>query len=129
MRERAIEIFRNIGTNSINIKDLARKLGVEYNEVVELVKNLLNEKIITCTNTKHGMYRLSPYREGIYVMTKKGLGFVILSDEEKDVYIDEKNAKNALPGDRVLIKIMDESYNLGKPEGRIKEVLNRKKRK
>ena len=126
MRERAIEIFKNIGTNSISIKDLERKLGITHDEVINLIKDLLSERMITCTNTKHEMYRLSPYREGIYVVTKKGLGFVILSDEEKDVYIDEKNAKNALPGDRVLIKIMDESYNLGKPEGRIKEVLNRK---
>ena len=126
MRERAIEIFKNIGTNSICIKDLAKKLGIDYSEVVELVKDLLQKKIITCTNTQHEMYRLSPYREGIYVLSKKGLGFVILSDEEKDIFIDEDNSNNALPGDRVLVKIMDESYNLGKPEGRIKEILSRK---
>lgn len=126
MRERAIEIFKNIGTNSINVKDLARKLGVNYEDVVELIKDLLEKRIITCTNTKNEMYRLSPYREGIYVVSKKGIGFVILSDEEKDIYIDEENTNNALPGDRVLVKIMDESYNLGKPEGRIKEILSRK---
>lgn len=65
--------------------------------------------------------------EGIYRKNQKGFGFVKIEEREDEVYIAKKNSINALNGDKVLIKIIEEKTNSKKAEGRIVKVLEREK--
>ena len=48
-------------------------------------------------------------KQGILRRNAKGFGFVKIEDEEKEYHISEKNLKNALNGDEVVIKIVEKS--------------------
>ena len=65
--------------------------------------------------------------EGIYRKNQKGFGFVKIEEREDEIYIAKKNSINALNGDKVLIKIIEEKTDSKKAEGRIIKVLERKK--
>ena len=65
--------------------------------------------------------------EGIYRKNQKGFGFVKIEDREDEIYIAKKNSINALNGDKVLIKIIEEKTDSKKAEGRIIKVLEREK--
>ena len=65
--------------------------------------------------------------EGIYRKNQKGFGFVKIEEREDEIYIAKKNSINALNGDEVLIKIIEEKTNSKKAEGRIIKVLEREK--
>ena len=65
--------------------------------------------------------------EGIYRKNQKGFGFVKVEEREDEIYIAKKNSINALNGDKVLIKIIEEKTNSKKAEGRIIKVLEREK--
>ena len=49
--------------------------------------------------------------EGIYRKNQKGFGFVKIEEREDEIYIAKKNSINALNGDKVLIKIIEEKTN------------------
>ena len=65
--------------------------------------------------------------EGIYRKNQKGFGFVKIEEREDEIYIAKKNSINALNGDKVLIKIIEEKTNSKKAEGIIIKVLEREK--
>lgn len=65
--------------------------------------------------------------EGIYRKNQKGFGFVKIEEREDEIYIAKKNSINALNGDKVLIKIIEEKTDSKKAEGRIIKVLEREK--
>ncbi len=65
--------------------------------------------------------------EGIYRKNQKGFGFVKIEERDDEIYIAKKNSINALNGDKVLIKIIEEKTNSKKAEGRIIKVLEREK--
>lgn len=48
-------------------------------------------------------------KQGILRRNAKGFGFVKIEEEEKEYHISEKNLKNALNGDEVVIKILEKS--------------------
>lgn len=55
----------------------------------------------------------------------RGFGFVIRDDGVKpDIYIKEKNQKNAMDDDRVEVKVISK-WERAKPEGRVTEILER----
>ncbi len=126
MKNKITEILKNIGSNSMSVTDLTKKTGFDRNAVESTLRELMDEKIITCSNSKYEMYRISPFREGTFISTKKGYGFVELSIDEEDIYISEKETNGSLNGDKVLIKIMAETNELGKQEGKVKKIIERK---
>ena len=65
-------------------------------------------------------------REGIYKKNQKGFGFVKL-DNEEEIYISKRHSSNALNGDRVLVKIIENSSIDKKPEGRVVKIIKHEK--
>lgn len=64
--------------------------------------------------------------EGIFRRHERGFGFVILEDEEDDIYIAKEDSKDAFSGDRVLIKLKKKSCG-ARQEGIILKVIEHKK--
>ena len=56
---------------------------------------------------------------GTFRGNEKGFGFVKLEGEDDEVYISRGNTKDALNGDKVLIKIINEDIEANRREGEI----------
>ena len=59
------------------------------------------------------------FLEGIYRRNSKGFGFVRIDDQKDEIYISKKNTLNALNGDTVLIKIIDQGSKDKSAEGKV----------
>ena len=66
-----------------------------------------------------------PPLKGVLDMTKSGVGYVIISEHQKDIFINRNDLGTALDGDTVLVKITKKNASSGKVEGRIVEVIKR----
>ena len=70
-------------------------------------------------------------KEGIYRKNQKGFGFVKVEGEEGEIFIAKENSKNALNGDKVLVKIIQEegtgSNKDKSAEGKVVEILKHEK--
>ena len=64
--------------------------------------------------------------EGIFRRHERGFGFVIVEDQEDDIYIAKEDSKDAFSGDRVLVKLKKKS-NGARQEGIILKVIEHKK--
>ena len=64
---------------------------------------------------------------GIFRRTQKGFGFVKLVQTNEEIYIAMENAKNALNGDNVKVKIIKDATDGVHKEGKIIEITEREK--
>ena len=64
--------------------------------------------------------------EGIFRRHERGFGFVLVEDQEDDIYIAKEDSKDAFSGDRVLVKLKKKS-NGARQEGIILKVIEHKK--
>ncbi|PVD50562.1 ribonuclease R [Terrimonas sp.] len=78
-------------------------------------KNSKNTK----SKTSHGTLT------GTLDVTRSGIGYVIVENREKDIFIRPQDFNHALHGDRVSVKITREGRS-GRMEGEITEVVERK---
>ncbi len=62
---------------------------------------------------------------GVLDMTRSGVGYVIISEEQEDIFINRNDLGTALDGDTVVVKVTKKSSVSGKLEGRIIDVLKR----
>ena len=62
--------------------------------------------------------------QGKYIGHERGFGFVKISDDEPDIFIAKKNKKDAMNGDIVEVKIIDENSGSSR-EGAIAQVVQR----
>ena len=65
-------------------------------------------------------------KTGTFSGTQRGFGFVILEDEDEDIFIPENATKGALHGDKVMISISEEQTGKRK-EGSILNIIERAK--
>ena len=127
MRDIVIKILKELKI-ALTMEELDNELGLktveEYQDLVDVVKELVEEGIIYHTNkNKYMLMEDSPYRKGTLSMNKKGFGFVIINGID-DVYVNEVNLNGALHGDEVLIEVFF-NYHEGKNEGRVIRILKR----
>ena len=64
--------------------------------------------------------------EGIFRRHERGFGFVVVENQEEDIYIAKEDSKDAFSGDRVLVKLKNRSSG-ARQEGIILKVIEHKK--
>ena len=64
--------------------------------------------------------------EGYFRRHERGFGFVVVDDQDDDIYIAKEDSKDAFSGDRVLVKLKKNS-NGARQEGIILKVIEHKK--
>ena len=69
--------------------------------------------------------RMLNFVEGTFVGNERGFGFVEVEGRENDIFIPPKSTASAMHGDIVLVKIVEESADDKRAEGRVVEVLKR----
>ena len=126
-KEKAIlEFMQNKLYVPMKAKEIAFILGVPKNRYNELIITLNNlEEKCKIIKTKKNKYRLNEEEiiEGIYRRNQKGFGFVKIEGQEEEIYIAKENTKNALNGDKVLIRILEKGENKKSIEGIIVKIL------
>ena len=118
-----IQIFNKISNkNALNFRQIKSRLK-EKNIILikKALENLEQKGILVQKNP--GCYVLQKSKKiiGVIDKTQKGSGFLIVEDNEKDLYISEKNTKNSLNGDTV------ECVKISNREVEVINVIKRKK--
>lgn len=111
-------------------KEMALILNISqdrFGKLCEVLNKLEQEcKII---KNKKNRYRINDEKvlEGIYRRNIKGFGFVKVDGQEEEIYISKQDSLNALNGDKVLIKIIDNENSKKSQEGKIIKILSHSK--
>lgn len=63
-------------------------------------------------------------REGILQVTQKGFGFVLMPDEEPDIFVGRRQLRDAIHGDKVKVQLKKQKRT-GNPRGMITGIIER----
>ena len=125
--------FREMPEKRFTLKYLAAASGGADKEGRNLTKHildtLLEQGYIECEGK--GSYHLSrskmPHYEGVVDMAASGAMYVQCEELDSDIFVHQRNTRNALNGDKVEVIITHTSRN-GAKEGEISKVLERSPR-
>ena len=123
MKNKILEILGLNRNNPMSIEDIHKRLGVndiDFKTLEELIKELCDERLVYCVNSNLGLYILSPFKEGIFRVLRSGV--ILVDTMDQDVYINNGNTKNAMNGDKVLVKIT----NYDDFSGSVVKIIERK---
>ena len=130
IRGRVLTVFKEHPSKAFNYKQIAAKLNVtdtqKRNAIIKALGQLNAQKIINQTDP--GKYVLlvnkKDYIEGTLEMTTSGNAYLLMPEDEEDIFIARRNTNRALDGDRVLVYQIRKRNN-GKREGEVVEILER----
>ena len=130
LSERILKVVQTHPGHAYNYKQIAAVLGIKdpfiRKRIVTLLTQLAkNGVLIELSRGKFQMKSSNVEHEGHIQTVSKGGGYFISPKIEKDIYIHPSNLKNALNGDKVLVR---SSLFKGKEEGRIIKIIERVKK-
>lgn len=126
-KEKILEFIKDKEYVPMKLKEMAQVLMVPKDELYELKRVLeeLEAEYKIRKNRKNKYILMDElYIEGVFNLNPKGFGFVKIKDSEEEIHISSENTKNALNGDTVLVKIIDEEDTNRNKEGKIIKILN-----
>ena len=130
LRGKIMEYFREHPNTPVNYKQIAAAIGVHgdvaYEVVSELVASLSDEKIIQRSGRGKYFYKApSKSLEGIFRRTGgRGHNSFVPDDGGAPIRIAERNSRNAMDGDRVVIQLHAKRRGTA-PEGEVVQVIER----
>lgn len=130
---RILEVFRQNPTQSLNYKQVAKRLNVKQTSKRKLIGKILYELVDKerLIEEKPGRFKLEPSSAnmhqliGVVDMTQNGNAYILVEGLPDDIYVGEKDLASALHGDTVEVILIKVKRN-GKPIGRISKVIERK---
>ena len=133
VKGKVLKVFKENPSKIFNYKQIASKLEITdtqgRNAVIRSLGELNAQKMIN--QKKRGSYvlvvRENDYVEGVIEITSSGNAYLILEEEEEDIFIPRKNTNRALDGDRALVHRVKKRKN-GKQEGEVVEITQRTKK-
>ncbi|HDD43251.1 MAG TPA: ribonuclease R [Candidatus Desulfofervidus auxilii] len=111
----------------ITLREICRHFGVKDREKVRKILAELEEKgeVIEISSKRFGLTKKMNLIVGHLSCHPDGYGFVIPENGQKDIFISPRNIKEAMHGDRVLVRV--EKKKKGKKyEGEIIRILERR---
>ncbi|NBT15503.1 MAG: ribonuclease R [Chitinophagia bacterium] len=69
-----------------------------------------------------------PLYKGVFEITRSGMGFVVVKDLEKDIIIRPNDFNRAFHGDFVRVEVTKGDLRIGRLQGRIIQVIERKQK-
>lgn len=126
-------VFREFPNNKFTLKHLASVSGGASKEgcreTFDILERLFDQGIIE--ECSRGKYRLAnshlPHYEGIADMTSGGSLYVRVEGLEKDIFVNQRNAANALDGDRIEVVVTHKTRS-GEMEGEVTRIIERSRR-
>ena len=126
-KEKILEFIKDKEYVPMKLKEMAQVLMVpkEEQEELQAVLDELEKEYKIRKNRKNKYILMDEqYIEGIYEANKKGFGFVKIIDSDEEIHIAKGYSNNALDGDTVVVKIIDED-NVKTKEGKIVKIIKR----
>lgn len=126
-KERILEFIKDKEYVPMKLKEMAQVLMVpkEEGEELQAILDELEKEYKIRKNRKNKYILMDEqYIEGIYEANKKGFGFVKILGSEEEVHIAKGYSNNALDGDTVVVKIVNEE-NVKTKEGKIVKIIKR----
>ena len=125
LTEQIVGIFQANPKRKFNYKQIASFLEVNDAQNRKMIYGILTDMAHNgaLKEVSHGKFQSIETRaiiQGIIETTRRGAGYVVMEDDEDDIYISSKNRKRALNGDLVEVKLFTKT---GKPEGEIVRVI------
>lgn len=126
-------VFREFPNNKFTLKHLASVSGGASKEgcreTFDILERLFDQGIIE--ECSRGKYRLAnshlPHFEGIADMTSGGSLYVRVEGLEKDIFVNQRNAANALDGDRIEVVVTHKTRS-GEMEGEVTRIIERSRK-
>jgi ribonuclease R len=130
LSEQILKVVQTHPDHAYNYKQIAAVLAIKDPFIRKRIVTLLgqlakNGVLIELSRGKFQMKSSNFEHEGHIQTVSKGGGYFISPKIEKDLYIHPSNLKNALNGDKVLVR---SSIFKGKEEGRIIKIIERVKK-
>lgn len=128
-----VNMFREMPEKRFTLKGLAAASGGADRDGRNLTKHILDTLLEQgfIEDEGKGKYHLSrskmPRYEGVVDMAASGAMYVQCEELDSDVFIHQRNTRNALNGDRVEVIVTHTSRN-GAKEGEIAKILERSPR-
>lgn len=130
LSEQILKVVQTHPEHAYNYKQIAAVLAIKdpfiRKRIVTLLSQLAkNGVLVELSRGKFQIKSSNIEHEGHIQTVSKGGGYFISPKIEKDIYIHPSNLKNALNGDKVLIR---STLFKGKEEGRIVKIIERVKK-
>ena len=130
LSEQILKVVQTHPEHAYNYKQIASVLAIKdpfvRKRIVTLLSQLAkNGVLVELSRGKFQIKSSNIEHEGHIQTVSKGGGYFISPKIEKDIYIHPSNLKNALNGDRVLVR---STFFKGKEEGRIVKIIERVKK-
>lgn len=123
-----IAVFDKNPTQAFTYKQLSKGFGFKdisnKKLVVSILEELVNQNKLY--ETQRGKYRLKSsehFITGKVDMTSRGAAYIVIEDNDNDIYISPQNTNTALNGDIVKVNVFSGLSN--KIEGEIVEIVER----
>ena len=130
LSEQILKVVQTHPEHAYNYKQIASVLAIKdpfvRKRIVTLLSQLAkNGVLVELSRGKFQIKSSNIEHEGHIQTVSKGGGYFISPKIEKDIYIHPSNLKNALNGDKVLVR---STLFKGKEEGRIVKIIERVKK-
>ena len=117
MRKKIINLLKQSARKPLGRKEFLNRLKLKQHEVGAakiLIREMIKSGDIISVKGKRLTRPKNPKTfEGKLSVTQKGFGFVITKDESEDIFIGRRSMSDAIHGDRVRVKIKDQSISRG----------------
>ncbi len=130
-----VNMFREFPDRVFSLKQLASASGGNSKEGRYMVRDIVESLIEGGVVEAHGRdkFQLSssqlPHYEGVVDLAVSGAAYVRVEELDCDIYVNQRNTRCALDGDRVEVVLQRQPYREGdNPEGAVTKVLERSKR-
>lgn len=126
--DRTLEVLAQQPLRQFKAKELARLLHVppaKYAEYRSLLRSLAQQGLLAKLRRNHfGHARQTSTVTGKLHVKTQGYGFLIVGEDQEDVFISQKNMRTALNGDLVKVELFARPTGR-RAEGRVVEILQR----
>lgn len=127
--EEVLDFLKHNDSKTFNYKQLGAAMELnsdqERLELIEVLASLKKEGFVTEAET--GKYQVKSdkkYITGTIDFTTQGTAFVVFSETEEDIFIQQRKTRDALQGD--LVKVLIQQRRSGRrKEGEVVEVIKR----
>ena len=127
---KVLKVFKENPKKSYNYKQIAAKLNItdtqKRNSVIKALGKLQSEKRIEQSLPGKYIFKSLPksYKEGVIQITSSGNAYLLMPEEDEDIFIARKNTNRALDGDTVSVYVLRTKKN-GRREGEVVSVTER----